>query len=180
MANRQKTPRLAIIVSHPIQYYVPLYQRLAARSDIEIKVFFTWHAANQASLDHGFGCEIKWDIPLTEAYDFELVANRARRPGTHHFWGLRNPSLVHGIDHWAPDAVHLTGYPFCSHLKAARYFYKRKIPVLFRGDSHLLDRSPGWRWNLKRYGLSRIFLMDGWLPLCGKTQLRLLSCSRRA
>jgi hypothetical protein len=36
--------RLAIIVSRPIQYYVPLYQRLARRNDLAIKVFFTWHA----------------------------------------------------------------------------------------------------------------------------------------
>jgi hypothetical protein len=31
--------RLGIIVSHPIQYFAPLYQRLACRGDIAVKVF---------------------------------------------------------------------------------------------------------------------------------------------
>ena len=44
--------RLAIIVSHPVQYYAPLYQRPARRTDLEIKVFFTWHAG-QAYSDNG-------------------------------------------------------------------------------------------------------------------------------
>src|SRR4029077_18860912 len=35
--------RLALVVSHPIQYFVPLYRRLARRSDMILKVFFTWH-----------------------------------------------------------------------------------------------------------------------------------------
>ena len=38
---RSSRLRLAIIVSHPIQYYVPLYKRLARRDDLIVKVFFT-------------------------------------------------------------------------------------------------------------------------------------------
>src|SRR5207249_4234837 len=46
MMQTQTQPlRLAIVVSHPIQYCVPLYRSLAKRDDLEIKVFFTWHAA---------------------------------------------------------------------------------------------------------------------------------------
>jgi hypothetical protein len=37
--------RLAIVVSHPIQYCVPLYRSLAKRDDLELKIFFTWHDA---------------------------------------------------------------------------------------------------------------------------------------
>ena len=65
--------RLAIIVSHPIQYYVPLYRRLAKRKDVEIKVFFTWHGADKPMLDQGFKREVAWDIPLTEGYPFEVA-----------------------------------------------------------------------------------------------------------
>src|SRR5690242_20896020 len=86
--------RLAIIVSHPIQYYVPLYRRLVARTDLKAKVFFTWHTAEHAQHDPGFGREITWDIPLTEGYDFELVENTATKPGSDHFWGIRNRTLV--------------------------------------------------------------------------------------
>ena len=150
--------RLAIVVSHPIQYYVPLYQRLARRDDLAIKVFFTWHAGQAEVQDHGFGQNVAWDIPLTEGYEFELVPNVSADPGTHSFFGLRNPSLVERVMRWAPDAVHVTGWAWLSHLQALRAFSRLRMPTLFRGDSHLLDssrRRPGW-W-FKRAVLRRVF-----------------------
>src|SRR5450759_1138626 len=86
--------RVAFIVSHAIQYYCPLYQRLAKRADIAIKVFFTWHSGATQVKDVAFGIPLKWDIPLTEGYDFEVVPNVSSDQGTQHFWGL-NLSLIH-------------------------------------------------------------------------------------
>lgn len=149
--------RLAIIVSHPIQYYAPLYQRLARRDDLSVKVFFTWHAGEAAVFDSGFKVPVAWDIPLTEGYEFEQVPNVAADPGTHHFFGLRNPALIKRVEAWRPDVVHITGWSWLSHLQAIRHFGKR-IPTLFRGDSHLLDNQQGGlRWWVKRILLKRIF-----------------------
>jgi glycosyltransferase involved in cell wall biosynthesis len=154
----EKKTRLAFVVSHPIQYYAPLYQRLARRDDLSIKVFFTWHAGHAPVVDRGFGRAVAWDIPLTEGYEFALVANVSADPGTHHFFGLRNPSLVEEVMAWQPDVVHITGWAWLSHLRALRDFHKKKIPALFRGDSHLLDsRRRGWPWWVKRNVLRRVF-----------------------
>jgi glycosyltransferase involved in cell wall biosynthesis len=150
--------RLAIIVSHPIQYYVPLYQRLARREDIEIKVFFTWHAGQAAIVDHGFKTSVAWDIPLTKGYEFELVPNAASDPGTQTFFGLRNPALVERVVAWRPDVVHITGWAWLAHVLALRAFYKSGIPTLFRGDSHLLDEVfRGPRWWIKRTLLRHVY-----------------------
>lgn len=146
-----------MIVSHPIQYYVPLYQRLAARDDLSIKVFFTWHGGQSAVLDHGFKREVAWDLNLTEGYEHELVPNVARAPGTHHFRGLQNPALTAKVLAWQPDAVHLTGYAYASHLQTLRALHRAQVPVLFRGDSHLLDGTGGWKWLGKRALLSLIY-----------------------
>ncbi len=157
-ALRSTKLRLAVVVSHPIQYYVPLYQSLARRSDLEIKVFYTWHAGGEAVLDRGFDAPVAWDIPLREGYEFELVANRARHPGTHHFLGLQNPSLLPQLMKWAPDVVHVTGWAWWSHLRLLRQLHRLGVPVLFRGDSHLLDdprRGP--RWWVKRALLRQVF-----------------------
>jgi len=149
--------RLAIIVSHPIQYYVPLYRRLAKRKDVEIKVFFTWHGAESPILDQGFKKEVAWDIPLRDGYEFEVVPNISRKPGTHHFWGLQNPRLLSAVLEWQPDAVFLTGYAYASHLKAMHAFFTRSVPLLFRGDSHLLNQTGGLHWVMKRMVLRRIY-----------------------
>jgi glycosyltransferase involved in cell wall biosynthesis len=146
MGNAVK--RLALIVSHPIQYFTPLYSRLGRRADVAIKVFFSWHAFDSAVTDRGFGKRLVWDIPLTEGYEFELVPNRSSDPGTHRFFGLRNPTLVERVMAWRPDVVHVTGWAWFSHLKALREFHQRGVRTLFRGDSHLLDSEPigprGW------------------------------------
>ncbi len=159
-------PRLAFIVSHPIQYHAPYYQNLAARDDIEIKVFFTWHAASEAVIDPGFQLPVAWDIPLTQGYDHELVPNLARNPGTHHFWGLRNPSLVARVLAWKPDAVHVTGWAWASHLAALRAFHKLRLPTLFRGDSHLLDKQRNWL--IKKSALSMVFSWPDAFLVAGK------------
>ena len=157
-AGPRRRTRLALVVSHPIQYYVPLYQRLAKRKDLEIKVFYTWHAGEKAVLDRGFEQPVAWDIPLIEGYSLELVENRARDPGTHHFFGLQNPSLLARLTAWRPDAVHLTGWGWWSHLMVLRELHRLGLPVLFRGDSHLLDGShAGLRWWAKRTLLRRVF-----------------------
>jgi glycosyltransferase involved in cell wall biosynthesis len=153
-----KKTRLAIIVSHPIQYYVPLYRSLAQRGDVDIKVFFTWHAGNAAVLDHGFKKAVAWDIPLTEGYEYELVPNTSSEPGTHRFGGLKNPSLVTRVLNWQPDAVHITGWAWFSHMKAMWAFSKRGMPTLFRGDSHLLDSDrQGFKWWIKHTVLRQVF-----------------------
>ena len=151
-------PRLAIVVSHPIQYYVPLYQRLAKRDDLAIKVFFTWHAAAAPVRDRGFGTAVEWDIPLASGYEHQLVPNKAGDPGTHRFMGLRNPSLLKCVAAWSPDLVHVTGWAWWSHLRLLRQLHSAQTPSLFRGDSHLLGaRRRGLEWEVKRRVLKRVF-----------------------
>jgi glycosyltransferase involved in cell wall biosynthesis len=158
LPNVGRKRRLAIIVSHPIQYYAPLHQRLARRHDLVLKVFFTWHSAEAPVHDRGFQRMVAWDVPLTEGYDYEVIPNVASDPGTHHFLGLRNPTLVERVQAWGPDLVHVTGWAWHSHLMALRRFAKLGVPTFFRGDSHLLDRvSKGLSWYVKRAILRQVF-----------------------
>lgn len=157
--------RLAIVVSHPIQYFVPLYQRLAQRDDIAIKVFYTWHAARHPVEDHGFKQTVAWDVPLTEGYPFELIPNTSGDPGTHQFFGLRNPGLVDRVLAWRPDIALICGWAWWSHLQALHAVRRRGVRCLFRGDSHLLDAEPrGLRWRVKYELLRHVFsLPSGFL-----------------
>src|ERR1700733_14737516 len=84
-------PRLAIVSTHPIQYYAPIFQLLARSTRLQLRVFFTFSQSEAGPIaDQGFGRTIVWDLPLLDGYDHEFVPNVARRPGTDHFWGLRN------------------------------------------------------------------------------------------
>jgi len=130
--------KLAIISTHPIQYNAPLFQLLSLRKNIQLKVFYTWSQAQEGFQDPNFNKKIKWDIPLLDSYEYEFVENTSKNPGTKSFRGIQNPRLIKSIKNYQPDAILIFGWKFQSHLKAMFYF-KNKIPVLFRGDSTLLD-----------------------------------------
>jgi glycosyltransferase involved in cell wall biosynthesis len=148
--------KLAIITSHPIQYYAPAFQLLAKREQIDIMVFYTWGEASIEKHDPGFNKKIQWDIPVLNGYPFQWVKNISSDPGTHHFNGIKTPELVKQVDSWQPDAVLVYGWGFSGHLSALRYF-KGRIPVLFRGDSTLLDEQSGARSFLKTRFLKWVY-----------------------
>jgi glycosyltransferase involved in cell wall biosynthesis len=149
--------RLAIVSSHPIQYNAPWFKLLAGSSVIYPGVFYTWEqSAAGAKYDPDFKERIEWDIPLLDGYEYHFVKNEAADPGTHHFRGLVNPTLNAEITAWRPDAILVYGWSFDSHLKCLRHFHGR-VPVLFRGDSTLLDERPGFRRQLRRWFLKWMY-----------------------
>ena len=153
----EKLKKLAIITTHPIQYNAPWFRLLNKGGKVIPKVFYTWGQLEwEKKYDPGFGKEVKWDIPLLEGYQYTFVENISLTPGSHHRKGIMNPSLNKEIELWQPDAVLVFGWNFVSHLKCIRYFHK-KIPVLFRGDSTLLDETKGLKTFLRRIFLKWVY-----------------------
>lgn len=147
--------KLAIIVTHPIQYYVPVYKQLAKNCDLI--VFYTWgvDGANE-KFDPDFKQTIKWDLPLLDGYKYELLKNTAKNKGSHHFNGIVNPDLNQRIIQHQPDAILVYGWAYQSHLKAIRHF-KNKIPIWFRGDSTLLNKNTGFKSMAKTLFLKWVY-----------------------
>lgn len=148
--------KLAIITTHPIQYNAPFFRMLAKEKGLQLKVFYTWGRQSLKKYDPGFNRVIEWDIPLLEGYDFEWMANVAKRPGSHHFRGIDNPGLVRQLTAWNPAAILVYGWAFKSHLQIIRHFHKKK-PLWFRGDSTLLDRQPPFKSWLRRQVLRWVY-----------------------
>ncbi|MDN5289009.1 MAG: glycosyltransferase family 4 protein [Mucilaginibacter sp.] len=149
-------PRLAIITTHPIQYYAPVFKLLHQRGHLAINVFYTWGRTSLTKYDPDFGQQVDWDIPLLEGYPYQWVENTASNPGSHHFKGIVNPGLIAQINQWQPTAILIFGWAYASHLRALVY-YKGKLPVCFRGDSTLLDQTNGLRTVLRTIFLKWVY-----------------------
>ena len=130
--------KLAIVTTHPIQYYAPFFQILAQQ--VSIKVFYSLGVSLQNKIDPGFGKVIEWDIPLLTGYEYCFAENKSKTPATNRFWGINNLDIIKVIDEYNPQAILVFGWSNFSHLKLM-VCYKGKIPVWFRGDSTLLDNS---------------------------------------
>lgn len=148
--------KLAIITTHPIQYYAPVFKLMQERQQLNIKVFYTWGESCLQRYDHGFLKCINWDIPLLEDYPYEWVTNHAKDPGSHHFNGIINPGLIPQIEQWQPEALLVYGWAYYSHLQCLRYF-KGKIPLYFRGDSTLLNNPKGLKKYLRKFYLQWVY-----------------------
>lgn len=146
--------RLAIVITHPIQYYIPLFQLLTKQ--IRIKVFYTGGRSAINKYDKGFGQHIRWDIPLLQGYEYEFIPNFACSPGSHHFLGILNFNAAKRIRRFNPSAVLIYGWAYLSHLNLLRAF-KNKIPVLFRGDSKLIKSNSRFTDYMKSLLLTSVY-----------------------
>ncbi|MBS1528943.1 MAG: glycosyltransferase family 1 protein, partial [Bacteroidetes bacterium] len=148
--------KLAIITTHPIQYYAPVFKLLHERGRISIMVFYTWGEKSKVKYDPGFDSTIGWDIPLLEGYPFTWLENSSTDLGTHHYKGIINPDIINRVESWAPDAILVFGWAWQSHLRCIRHF-KGRLPVYFRGDSTLLDDRGGLKGFIKTLFLKWLY-----------------------
>ncbi len=132
--------RLAIVLSHPVQYYSPWFRWLRANTALPFRVFYLWEFGVSVQRDPQFGTAFQWDVDLLSGYESEFVPNLARDPGTHHFRGLDNPALVARLAAWQPGAILLFGYNWLTPLRVLWWARRHGVPLIFRGDSHLLGR----------------------------------------
>ncbi len=79
--------RLGIVVTHPIQYQVPLFRELAARSSVEPLVFFLSEHGLAETFEPGFGQAVRYDVPLLDGYEYRIVHNRSPKPTLGTPWG---------------------------------------------------------------------------------------------
>ncbi len=148
--------KIAIVTTHPIQYYAPLFKLLS--KSIELKVFYTWGEDSLEKYDPGFGKKVEWDVPLLEGYDYQYMENTSKEPGSHHFKGIKNPRIVKELLDYNPSSILVIGWGYDSHLKVLKYF-KGKIPLYFRGDSTLLDNYQSGLLGSIKNVLRRFFLI---------------------
>ncbi|MFN9594383.1 MAG: glycosyltransferase family 4 protein [Pirellulaceae bacterium] len=140
--------RLAVVVSHPIQYFAHLYRDLAAHPQIDLKVFFGSTIGATAYHDPGLGVELAWQCDLLGGYAHEFL------PGADQVRQLDRQSLAKvpvapALDSWNPDALLVHGYATPLVRSAWQWAIRHRKPVLLFGDgTGRIERSQAWyrRW----------------------------------
>ncbi|ETX05441.1 MAG: hypothetical protein ETSY2_22945 [Candidatus Entotheonella gemina] len=157
MRFRSQPYRLGILASHPIQYHSPWFRHLAQHLDIDV-----WYAHRSTAQDQaaaGFGVGFDWDIPLLQGYPHRWLHNVAAQPSLQTFRGCDTPDVYRLCRRDRLDAVLVFGWQHKSALQAIRACWRQRLPVLMRGDSHLLTarsrlktllKYAPYRWLLPR------------------------------
>jgi glycosyltransferase involved in cell wall biosynthesis len=146
--------RLAVVVSHPIQYYAPLWRALARAPGVELRVLFATRVGLDKTYDAEMRTSLAWATDLTGGYPHEFLPEAARfaRTGFH----LDNPSVTAALARFRPDAVILHGYGSRTLLRALLWCKLNGARALLMADSSADLAPPGWRRRIKRLILPRL------------------------
>ncbi len=127
--------RLAILASHPVQYYAPLFRALARRADLT--VFYAHAATEQDQARAGFGVGFGWDVDLLSGYDHVFLTNVARNRGLGQFGGVDTPEIGSRLREGQFDVLLLMGWYLKCFIQGLIAAKRLGVPVMVRGDSHL-------------------------------------------
>ena len=156
--------KLAVVLTHPIQYYSPWFRHLAeglkgygisdmgyGKSPIsnlqypisppakgfEFEVFYAHKQTAKGQAEAGFGVEFEWDVPLLEGYPHRFLKNVSLRPGLDWFGGCDCPQIAEILVREGFTHVLLIGWHKKVFWQAFWAAKKAGIKVLSRGDSQL-------------------------------------------
>jgi len=127
--------KIAILNSHPIQYFGPLYKHINSHDKINLTVYYYSDFGLKAYFDKGFGREIQWDRDLTDGYEYKILPNVRKKNELKGFLKLINPALFRELKQGQFDAViiHGTNYftdvfaIFCCKLLGVQIFMRRSM-----------------------------------------------------
>jgi len=150
--------RVLAVGTHPVQYQVPIFRRMAAREDLHLQVAYCTLRGAEAAHDPEFGATVKWDVPLLDGYSWVHVPNGGS--GAETFFGLCNWGLWSVIRDGHFDAVlcyaSYTRTTFWIAYFAAKF---SRAAFLFGTDTITLSPLDGrmWKKRIKRVAWPVLF-----------------------
>lgn len=118
---------IALVVSHPIQYFAHRYRYLETLPGLKAKVFFGSRKGLEPYYDKEFGRTFAWKMPLLTGYECAFPD-----PG----------KLGRELTAFRPSCIWIHGY-FASITRSAwRWARSSRVPVFMSGDSNIVRDLP--------------------------------------
>jgi glycosyltransferase involved in cell wall biosynthesis len=126
--------KISIVATHPIQYHIPWFIELSNRPDLQVKVYFCYQPDDQQQ-GAGFDQPFKWDLPMYDGYEWQVLVNKNRGSGITSFFSTSVRNMVDVFRRDRPDVMVLTGWQALPLLQALWACIRLRIPRLVRGES---------------------------------------------
>lgn len=135
--------RLAVLLTHPVQYYSPWFTHLAQRLDLH--VFYALRQTPQGQASAGFGVPFSWDLSLLDGYEYTWLENVAPTPGLRRFADCDTPDIGPLLSRGGYDALLIYGWNRKCYWQGLLAAHAQGIPAIFWLDSQLGGRQRWWR-----------------------------------
>lgn len=139
--------KIAYLLSHPIQYQVPMIRYLNQVPDIYVKVFYSSDLSLREYYDDGFGKKVEWDVPLLGGYDHEFLPALGSKDQLTFFKPF-NYGLMQRLKQGGFDALWLHGYSRFINLQAIVYAKIAGLKVFIRDEAWEKSQKRSWKNKL--------------------------------
>ncbi len=148
--------RLAIVATHPIQHFVPLYRALAVDPRIELHVIFGSPLGVEAYFDAQMQTEIAWKMDMLAGYSSEFLGDSSPDKQSS-FWYPNSDNIGKRLSAFDPQVVLVYGYAQINVLRTLFWCRMHRVPALMISDSERSARSAGRRETIKRFLIPLIY-----------------------
>lgn len=131
--------RLAIVATHPIQHFVPLYRALADERRINLRVFYASRMGLRSYFDMEMNRTITWKMDLLSGYDSQFLSPEPEHRSSNEE-SIPRHTIREGLTAFAPDAVIVYGYSTPLSRHSAAIARRMGASTLIIGDSELRQR----------------------------------------
>lgn len=135
-----KEHKLAIVISHPVQYYSPLFKEMS--KELDVKVFYCFNPNPEQQGKDGFGISFQWDVDLLEGYKYEFLENISKSPSSSLKSGCDTPYVGDALEQYGATHVVTFGWHLKSYLQTLKFCKRNSIPIAVRGDSQWDPNQP--------------------------------------
>lgn len=130
--------RAGIVLSHPIQYFSPLYDLISARGIVDLTVVYGNDAGIRPTWDPGFAGSHQWDLDLVGGHPHEFLTRGAEPSRSDRLRG--HVHLQHVIRSW--DVAVINGYSTALTTTAIGACWMGSVPYLLRSDTSKRAKHP--------------------------------------
>lgn len=130
-------PRIAYIISHPIQHFCPMFKAWAENPNWTLKVFFASSAGVNIYHDKNFGKEINWGNLYLDKFDHVFLNENRVMPISNE---LDAPDLIESLTEFNPDVMIVLGYIQKYQRRGLNWAKANGKKILMFSDSE--DRQP--------------------------------------
>lgn len=129
--------KVAIVVSHPIQHFCPMYASWAANCEIDLKVFFGSNLGAVKYVDSNFLKEIKWNNLYLEDFNHEFLnSDNSNELNSE----LDSSILDIRLTEFLPDLIIVYGYFYKLSRHAKNWAVKNKVKIAYISDAENRQR----------------------------------------
>jgi len=150
--------KIAYFISHPIQYFSPLFREMAKEWDLT--VYYFSNVSVRGGIDKGFGTTVAWDIPILDGYQYRFLDNFSLdKSMDNRFLDAVNPGVFKALFKSKADVIMVNGWTYCSTLMVILFAKLLGKRVWLRADNPYNQemRKSKRSLFLKRFLLGKIF-----------------------